>query len=449
MDISFLLDTRKQYAALRTHAIEFMNKIIVSPAFNQRGGFRVFEKCRRSSTFRIHVKGYAMTATINRHYGAKSWIEGAAERQLDEVAALDGMETVSAFPDLHPGKNGPVGMVASASRLYPHLVGNDLGCGFSLFDLGIPVRKLRADKAEERLRAAVFEPPEDVADRLEGVGLPPALYGSHLGSIGGGNHFAELTCVDEVMGSAAPSNDSVLLLVHTGSRALGTHVWDDVAARARNIHAGLDPRSELGLEWFARQIECAAWASLNRRLVAETVASALRGDCVLVCDVAHNLVVSDVEEGGNVVYRHYKGASRVTEGELAPVAGSRDTVSHLVTAAKVSDSGFGIAHGSGRKRDRASMHPRNGLKRSEREALQRNPFGGRIICDDSSLLLEEQGSAYKNPRQVIDDLVAAGLVAPACSLRPIVTYKKASETDPSTLRRAEARGHRGDRHGRR
>jgi release factor H-coupled RctB family protein len=394
--------------------------------------------------------GQRMNDRIGRFYGERAWIEGAAERQLGEVSALEGVVSVSAFPDLHPGKNGPVGMVAASTRLYPHLVGNDLGCGFSLFDLGIPQRKLRADRAEERLRNASFEAPEDFAERLEAFGLPGDLFGRHLGSIGGGNHFAELTCVDEVFGEGAPGDGNVMLLVHTGSRSLGSDVWDDVLSGSDNIHGGLDADSELGVGWLARQAQCVIWASLNRRLVAETIAAALRANgCIDICDVPHNLVVTDTAEDGSSLYRHYKGASRVMEGAAAPIAGSRDTLSHYVRATGVSVSDFGIAHGSGRKRDRASMHSRNGLKRSEREALQRNPFGGRIICDDNALLVEEQGSAYKNPRHVIDDLAAAGLVAPICSLRPIVTYKKAAETDPSAIRRAEDRRQGRDRHGRR
>lgn len=389
-----------------------------------------------------------MTKTVNRYYTERSWIEGSAEEQLEAVAALPGVVSVSGFPDLHPGKNGPVGMVASAARLYPHLVGNDLGCGFGLFDLGIPARKLRADKAEERMRAIAFSAPDDAAERLEEAGLPADLFRSALGSIGGGNHFAELTCVDESFGSDVGLGGNVLLLVHTGSRSLGTSVWENVLGRSDNIMEGIDPLSELGGDWLARQSEAVKWAALNRRLIAEAVAEALRGDCEVICDVPHNLVVSDPIADGNI-HRHYKGASRLLPGELAPIAGSRDSLSHFVRAAGVVKSDFGIAHGSGRKRDRASMHGRNGLKRSEREAFQRNQWGGRVICDDNALLVEEQASAYKNPRHVLDDLVSAGLVEPVCSLRPIVTYKKAAETDAAAQRRADEKKKGRGRDGRR
>lgn len=389
-----------------------------------------------------------MSAHINRHYGEKSWIEGAAESQLDEVAALAGVSSVSAFPDLHPGKNGPVGMAATSTRLYPHLVGNDLGCGFGLYDLGVPARKARAEKIEERLRAALFKAPDDTSARLEEQGLPGGLFGHALGSIGGGNHFAEVTCVEDKLGSDVPGGGNLLLLVHTGSRSLGTAVWEFVLEGCPDIRAGLEAESALGAEWLFRQDQCVTWSALNRLIVAETVADAIRAEGVVtLCDVPHNLVVTD-GEGPSTLYRHYKGASRVIGGAVAPVAGSRDSLSHLVRATGVAASDFGIAHGSGRKRDRGSMHSRSGLKRSEREAFQRNQWGGRVICDDNALLVEEQASAYKNPRQVVDDLVASGLVEPICSLRPVVTYKKALETDPSAIRKSEDRKQGRDRHGR-
>jgi release factor H-coupled RctB family protein len=419
----------------------------------RRNGERVRKRWSRSLKYRLKV--YTLQAnrkadmtTINRHYSERSWIEGSAEKQLEEVAALPGSVSVSAFPDLHPGKNGPVGMVATITRLYPHLVGNDLGCGFGLFNLGIPARKLRAEKAEERMRSIEFKAPEDVAERLEAVGLPVDLFPHALGSIGGGNHFAELTCVEETFGDGADFEGNVLLLVHTGSRSLGTAVWESVLGRVGNIMEGLDPASELGAEWLAQQDQAVAWAALNRRLIAESVADAIRGDCDLVCDVPHNLVVSDVSDDTKM-YRHYKGASRLLPGEFAPIAGSRDSLSHFVRATGVENSDFGIAHGSGRKRDRSSMHGRNGLKRSEREAFQRNQWGGRVICDDNALLVEEQASAYKNPRHVLDDLSAVGLVKAVCSLRPIVTYKKATETDLAAQRRADEKKKGRDRDGRR
>src|SRR5690242_1738092 len=92
----------------------------------------------------------APAAHIQHCFSPQTWIEGAALEQLRHVAALPGVTSVAAFPDLHPGKYGPTGIAVLSQRLHPQLIGNDIGCGMSLFELDLPLRKLRIDKAAER-----------------------------------------------------------------------------------------------------------------------------------------------------------------------------------------------------------------------------------------------------------------------------------------------------------
>ena len=46
-----------------------------------------------------------------------TWIEGESIRQLERVAALPSMLKVAGFPDIHPGKGGPVGLGTIAAAL--------------------------------------------------------------------------------------------------------------------------------------------------------------------------------------------------------------------------------------------------------------------------------------------------------------------------------------------
>ena len=68
-------------------------------------------------------------APIHVFASSKSWIEGNATLQLQQVAALPGVQAVAAMPDLHPGKYGPVGCAVLADLIHPQLVGSDIGCG--------------------------------------------------------------------------------------------------------------------------------------------------------------------------------------------------------------------------------------------------------------------------------------------------------------------------------
>ncbi len=363
-------------------------------------------------------------AAIHHFFSGRTWIEGAALDQLTEMAGLPGVSQIAAFPDLHPGKYGATGVALASNRLHPLLVGNDIGCGMSLFRLDLPLRKLKIDKAAERLRRLEAEEIGNAALLLEEAGLPASLAPEALGTIGGGNHFCELQAVDSLAegGAAAGLDGQVLyLLVHSGSRSLGAAVFSEAVSTHADLASGLLPGSEAGLAWLASHDRCVTWASLNRRLIAARAAAALRADLQLVADVPHNLVRASGDD-----FVHYKGAAAVTQGVLAPIAGSRASLSYAVCPTEgVSRSLGGISHGAGRKYDRASMHGRAGRNRSEREQLLRNAWGGIAICDDRALVVEEAASAYKDAGQVVADLESEKLVTVLASFRPLVTFKKA------------------------
>lgn len=376
-------------------------------------------------------------AAIRRVFSDKAWVEGAALHQLDEMARLPGVKEIVAFPDLHPGKYGATGVALLSDRVHPLLIGNDIGCGMSLFALDLPLRKLKIDKATARLRLFETQAIGDPSARLEEAGLPAGLFETSLGTIGGGNHFCELQAIDTVVEGEAFDDQRLYLLVHSGSRGFGASVFDSTVSSQPSLKDGLDPASDAGEAWLAAHDRCVAWASLNRQLVAERAALALRAGVERIADIPHNLV--RVSDRGGI---HHKGAAAVRPGELAPVAGSRASLSHLVRAAEGVSTALGaISHGAGRKYDRASMYGRVGKTRSDREQLLRNAWGGVAICDDRNLVIEEAAAAYKDAGHVVADLAAGGLVEPVATLRPLVTYKKAVD-EVEAERRDRKSGHR-------
>ena len=83
-----------------------------------------------------------------------TWLEGEALRQLERVAGLPGMIRVAAYPDLHPGKGGPVGATMLAEGMfYPYLVGSDVGCGMALFATELATAKAKPEKYSPALRS--------------------------------------------------------------------------------------------------------------------------------------------------------------------------------------------------------------------------------------------------------------------------------------------------------
>lgn len=88
----------------------------------------------------------------------QAWIEGESLRQLERAATMPGMMQVAGYPDLHPGKGGPVGAaMLSEGMLYPYLIGSDAGCGMALFATGLQTRKARPEKWAGKL-AGLEEP---------------------------------------------------------------------------------------------------------------------------------------------------------------------------------------------------------------------------------------------------------------------------------------------------
>jgi release factor H-coupled RctB family protein len=320
-----------------------------------------------------------------------AWIDGRATQQLAGTADLPGMVAVAGYPDLHPGRNGPVGAAFLADRLFPSLVGNDIGCGMALFTLDLAPRKLSLDKAARHLRA--LEGEWDDAPEARGWGF---------GTIGGGNHFCEVQSVETLTDAASAfglARDRLCLLVHSGSRGLG----ESTCRRTEGLPS-LNPDSAEGRAYLADHDRAVEWAAANRLAIATRAARALNADLQLVADAPHNLLVQ-----ANGAWLHRKGAT-VATGSAVPLAGSRDSFSYLLAPTGAADTPFAsLSHGAGRKHDRASMHGRIRKTQSSLQAQIRTALGGLVLCEDPDLLIEEAGAAYKSAAGVLADLEALGL----------------------------------------
>ena len=152
----------------------------------------------------------------------KNWIEGKAVEQLKATAGLEGMTKVVGMPDLHPGRGNPIGAAfLSNTKIYPYLVGGDIGCGMGLWQTNIKVSKAKRDKWVKKLvdLDSAWE-----GDREEFVKEHKLEnWDDALGTIGGGNHFAELQKVDSIVAADLAEkygidNNFLQLMVHSGSR---------------------------------------------------------------------------------------------------------------------------------------------------------------------------------------------------------------------------------------
>jgi len=351
---------------------------------------------------------------------ADSWIEQAAIDQLHQTAGLEGIDRVVGLPDLHAGRGIAVGAAFwSRTRVFPHLVGNDIGCGMGLWESVTPVRKFRLDAADRKLRGLEEAWPGDAAARLGDIGLSPWLMGEALGSIGGGNRFAELLTVDKVLDEEAfgtLDRAAVYLMVHSGSRGLGDTILERHLAKWNT--ASLDSGTDDCAAYLTEHDQAVAWAVLNREIIAERFFERLRMKGRRLLDICHNSVTA--WDGG---WLHRKGAAPADRG-LIVVPGSRGDLTWLVRPrpAQADRALQSLAHGAGRKWSRSEARAKLD-RRFTIADLERTRLGSRVICEDRALIFEEAPQAYKDIQQVIRDLLDAGLIDPVATLRPLITYK--------------------------
>ncbi|MBU8899019.1 RNA ligase RtcB family protein [Corallococcus sp. H22C18031201] len=359
----------------------------------------------------------------------QSWVEGEAVRQLEAVARWPGMRQAVGLPDLHPGKGAPVGAAfVSEGCIYPYLVGGDIGCGMGLWDTDLPVRKAKAERWAAKLD---LEAPwaGDAEAALAEHGVKPTGFEAALGTVGGGNHFAEVQRVEavhdarvfEALGLAA---DRLLLLVHSGSRGLGESILRSHVDR--HAAGGLAADSDEARGYLTRHDAAVEWGRANRAVVATRMLNGIGAGGRRVLDVCHNSITR-LSEPDRVTWLHRKGAAPSDAGPVV-IPGSRGALSYLVipTGSGVL-SAHSLAHGAGRKWTRTAARERI-RERFTAESLTRTTFKSHVICEDRDLLYEEAPPAYKAIDRVVTDLVEAGLCRVVATLAPVLTYKTRAHT---------------------
>ncbi len=342
--------------------------------------------------------------------------------QLDATARLEGMGRIVGLPDLHAGNGIAVGAAFwSPDRIWPHLVGSDIGCGMGLWQTSLTVRKFRVGQVERRLHGLDDPWDGDAEDALVSAGLPGALASPSLGTIGGGNHFVEFQRLEEVVDphrftALNLKDDRVFMMVHSGSRGLGQAILTGQAEQTGK--SGLLVSGPEAKAYLSRHDQAVAWAVVNRRIIAERFLNAIgvSGDRVL--DIVHNSVTRH-QDG----WLHRKGAAPADCGPVV-IPGSRGDFSYLAepVTERAGEALSSLAHGAGRKWSRSDAHAR--LSRRYKVAdMQRTKLSSHVVCEDRRLIFEEAPEAYKDIAGVIADLEAAGLIRVIARLRPLLSYK--------------------------
>lgn len=205
--------------------------------------------------------------------------EDLAVTQLKTTAhTLAGIVHAVGQPDLCPGTKYPVGACfASRKWIHPPLIGSDIGCGMAWYKTTLSRSQVDGEKGKkiaERLRGleGSWRTQHDREKWLQddaGNCSAGEEWDRSLGTIGAGNHFAEIQVVDSISISADRSSglrpDDVVLLVHSGSRGYGGSILKKYTSEA---HISLAEGTNEMEEYMKDHDQALRWAKANRDLIA-------------------------------------------------------------------------------------------------------------------------------------------------------------------------------------
>ena len=376
-------------------------------------------------------------------------IEPEAQKQILNTAELPFIfKWVAVMPDCHYGKGATVGtVIATKGAVVPAAVGVDIGCGMIALQTGLgrgdlkELHRLR-EGIERRIPmsagrnnskiAATAEPRIAELKKIESA--TGARYSDFdkdweaaLGTLGGGNHFAEV-CVDE--------NEAVWLTLHSGSRGVGNRIGNRYIRRAQEIcrkrNIALPDRDlaylSEGAEEFENYLRDLKWAQhfarLNREEMMDRMLRELshhvHGESGHQAEIerqrinCHHNFTQVEHHFGHDVWVTRKGAIEARAGMRGMIPGSMGTRSYIVTGLGNAQSFESAPHGAGRRMSRTKARAAYAMK--DLDAAMAG-----IEFRRSKVLLDEIPAAYKDIDRVMEN--ARDLVRIDHTLRQIVNCK--------------------------
>ncbi len=452
-------------------------------------------------------------------YSSESMIHevmhGGGLVQVANVATLPGIVRASlAMPDIHWGYGFCIGGVAATDVdaggvVSPGGVGYDINCGVRLLRSDIPVEDVRPrlkqlvdqlfrdvpvgvgvggifEYSSKELRLLMQQgsryllalglATQDDIDATESSGClegadsdavsPEALRrgADQCGTLGSGNHFAEVQVVDEIFDQAAAEAlglraGHITVMIHSGSRGLGHQVCEDYIRHLRAVparHGIVLPDRQLvcapvespeGRQYLSAMRAAANFAWCNRQLLATQVRRTLArffGQTAealglrQVYDVAHNIAKIETHNVDGKPRRlcvHRKGATRAFPkghpelaerfrplGQPVLIPGDMGRASYVLLGTQTAvEQTFGsTCHGAGRVLSRQAAVAKAKGRRIDAELAQ---AGIIARARDRMGLAEEQPAAYKDVEDVVNCVASAGLSRKVARLRPIGVIK--------------------------
>ncbi len=375
-------------------------------------------------------------------------IEPKAKEQLENIASMPFVHKhIAVMPDCHLGKGATVGsVIATKGAIIPAAVGVDIGCGmiavktkFNASQIPDDLEKIRsgierriplsAGGYNQEVRGTAIGRVATLATKTKDYYADMTRNGweIQLGSLGSGNHFIEV-CLDE--------NDTVWLVLHSGSRGIGNQLAQKHIKIAQKLmedmHIPLVDRDlayfSEGIQGFDDYIYDLHWAQefalLNREEMMDRVLTEMSYSMfnegghekeieVERINCHHNFTQKEHHFGCDV-WLTRKGAIQMKHGQLGIIPGSMGTRSYIVSGLENKMAYHSAPHGAGRRLSRSEAKRQYTL--SDLEAQM-----GNVVYNHSDAFIDEIPSAYKDIDEVMEN--SKELVKIEHTLKQIVNIK--------------------------
>ncbi len=439
-----------------------------------------------------------------------SLTEDRSLEQVANVATLPGIVGHSmAMPDIHWGYGFPIGGVAAfdpaaGGIVSPGGVGYDINCGVRMLasDIDVGAAQSKIEELTNRLFQAIpagvgstrpeMRVSQSELDALMTEGLSWAVGkgiatphdrehveengriagadpgevsqrakqrgGDQLGTLGSGNHFAEVGVVEEIFDAARAEafglhEGQITLMIHSGSRGLGHQDCTDALSHMLYASAQYEIplvdrqlccapiESREAKSYLAAMAAAANFAFVNRQAMAyyarEVFDDLFGAKLTTIYDVCHNIAKHEEHEVDGEAKRllvHRKGATRALPkghsllpkayrdgGQPVIIPGDMGRYSFVLAGAERSKETFASAcHGAGRVLSRHEAKRRFGGTDLERTLREKGIY---VRGASRATVVEEAPLAYKDVAEVVDVVQAAGLADKVARIRPLGVVK--------------------------
>lgn len=395
---------------------------------------------------------------------AKVFTETVQETAMEQVQELcdqvfmKGVK-VRIMPDYHAGAGSVVGTtIKITDKVVPNLVGGDIGCG--ILTVRLDLAGVNFEDLDDVIREHVpsgKNQHEDVDTTRDNGGLLAETFKANvqsnsrmnvnMGTLGGGNHFIEVSVDEEGM---------YYLTIHTGSRVVGTQVakyYQKQADKLRKKASATKLINELKEQGRFLEIKEAVkqffianptvpkmlayvegemfddylhdmklaqnYAALNRKTISDLIIREMGWEKAVreEFDTVHNYIDTD-----NMMLR--KGAVSAQKGEMLIIPINMRDGSIIAMGKGNSDWNYSAPHGAGR------MYTRTRAREELTLEDFKTAMKGVWTTSVNDVTLDEAPDVYKSMGEILSQI--GDTVDVLTVIKPVYNYKASEVYVPKT-----------------